>query len=631
MFGQSRLPSSPRNTSRFVLFGLLMVLAVLSVYGHTLQSPFLFDDRGNIVHNGFLKIETLNRESLSYVLQAPHPSARRKLANLTFALNYVWCGLETRCYHIVNIGIHSASALLAFSFFYQLLGVGWLGREYGSRRFWIAWAAAILWALHPINLNAVTYIVQRMTSMAGMFGLLALNCLLPARKSLREGWSWPFFLWSGGGIFFWVLGLLSKENLILLPLLILLTEVFLFRRGEFRFPWRFLLAFVALGIAWLAYFDLLNFLRLFGGYARRDFSLAERLLTQGRVLWHYVSLFVYPVADRFSLLYDYPVSRGWLRPSTTLPAVLGWFLSLGLAWKNRQNYPVFSWVVLWFLGGHLLESTILPLELVYEHRNYLPSISLSLGMVLAGVFLADRFSVARNARILFFCALLLIVGGGTYVRNLDYKDARTFYLRELKKFPESRRLRLNLAVTFNRMGEYSNGLALLQGLAKRYPQDITIQQNLFTFWSRVAGDEPKALNTLSRILNLIEEGNYNPREDSPALRRLALDLRRRGECPKALILIEKLLEDYSHYDSIWVMKGKCHGDLGDWHAARDAFHRALSLRPKDSAISFWYGKSLLEIGENNLACETLHRASQDPVRQNAAEMSKKLYRVECAE
>lgn len=618
-------------TFRFLFFGLLTVLAVLAVYGRTLQSPFLFDDHANIVQNGFLKIDTLNRDSIVYVLEAPHPSSRRKLANLSFAFNYLWCGLETRCYHIVNIGIHAASSILAFVFFFQLLGTGWLGRKYGNQRFGVAWAAAMLWAVHPININAVTYIVQRMTSMAGMFGLLSLNCWLPARKSFREGWNWQFLGWSGGGILFWVLGLLSKENLILLPLLILVTEVFLFRRGEFRVPWRFLLVFAALGIAWLVYFDLLDFWRLLGGYARRDFTLKERLLTQGRVLWHYISLFVYPVADRFSLLYDYPVSRGWLRPLTTLPAVLGWLLLLAFAWKNRQKYPVFCWAILWFLGGHLLESTILPLELIYEHRNYLPGLSLSLGMVLAGVLIADRFSVGGKARILVLCALLLIVGGSTYVRNLDYKDARTFYLRELEKFPESRRLRLNLAVTFNRMGEYANGLALLQDLATRYPQDITIQQNLFTFWSRVAGDEPKALNTVSRIMNLIEEGHYNPREDSPALRRLARDLRRRGECQKALVLIEKLLEDFSHYDSLWVMKGKCLGDLEDWRAAKESFHRALSLRPEDSAISFWYGKSLLETGEKELGCQILFRASKDPVRQNAAEMSKKLYGEECSE
>ena len=622
----------PPTTSsfRFFLFGMLAVLAILTVYGHTLQSPFLFDDESNIVQNGFLKIDTLDRDSIAYVLEAPHPSARRKLANLTFALNYVWCGLEPYCYHLVNIGIHAASAVLAFSFFYQLLGVGWLGRRYGPRRFGIAWAAAMLWALHPIQLNAVTYIVQRMTGMAGMFGLMALNCWLLARKAGRKG---PpvsrVFLWSGGALLFWFLGIMSKENLILLPLMILGTEAFLFRRGEFRVPWRFILVFVVLGIAWLAYFDLLRFWKLLGGYARRDFTLTERLLTQGRVLWHYISLFVYPVADRFSLLYDFPVSRGWLRPPTTLPAVLGWFLVPAFAWISRKKYPVFLWVVAWFLCGHLLESTILPLEIIYEHRNYLPSLSLSLGMVLGGVFLADRFSLGVWPRVAVLCTFLLIVGGATYIRNLDFKDARTFYLNELEKFPESRRLRLNLAVTFNRMGDYSNGLALLQDLARRHPRDITIQQNLFTFWSEVAGDEPRAMDTLSRIMTLMEDGHYDAREDSPALRRLARHLRQRGEYQKAIVLIEKLLEDYSHFDSLWVMKGKCHGDLGDWRAARDAFRRALSLRPEDSAILFWYGKSLLEIGKKKAGCETLRRASRDRVRQNAAEMSQKLYEEKC--
>jgi tetratricopeptide (TPR) repeat protein len=615
---------------RFFLFGSFLILAVVAVYSQTLHGPFLFDDQSNIVNNTFLKIEELNRDTIAYVLKAPHPSARRKLANLTFAINYLWCGLETHCYHLVNIGIHAISGILAFGFFYQLLGVGWIGCKYGPRRFRMAWVAAMLWVLHPINLNAVTYIVQRMTSMAGMFGLFSLNCWLLSRKSAIARMTPQSVAWGSAGFLFWLAGIFSKENLILLPLMILSTEFILFRRDKIRVPRRILLVFVAMTSACI-FIGLWRFWEFFDLYDIRNFTPVERLLTQSRVLWHYVSLFLYPVTDRFSLLYDFPISRGWLRPPTTLLAVLGWFLVSVFAWINRKKYPVLLWVFAWFFCGHLLESTILPLEIIYEHRNYLPSLAFSLGMVFCGVLLADRVSLGSQTQMAVCCAFLLIVGSATYTRNLDFEDAQTFYARELEKFPESRRLRLNLAIAYNRMGQYDDGFPLLRELAEEYPRDVTILQNLFVFFAEIAANEERSNEILTRILALIEDGYYTAGDDSVAVNNLARYFYNKGDFSTAIVLTDKLIENHSNIDSLWVFKGNCHAQMNEWKAARNAFKKALSLKPDDYAIFFLYGRSLIHTGAVEDGCRQLRRASLDPVHRDTAEKSKKLFSEVCDE
>lgn len=620
---------APAASLRTVAFAGLLTAAVLAVYLNALHGPFLFDDHVNIVRNGFLRIDQLTPDTAAHVWNAPHPSRRRKLSNFTFALNYLGCGLEPHCYRLVNIGIHAFSALLAFAFFSQALDVEWLRNRFGSRRFWIAWGAAALWALHPINLNAVTYIVQRMTSLAGMFGLLSLNCWLLARRTNR--WCPRAFGWGAAAFFFWGVGILAKENLILLPLMALATEALLFRRGVFRLPWRFFIWFGLAIAAWMVLVDQGRVWQVFDLYAEKDFTLVERLLTQARVLWHYVSLFLAPLPDRFALLYDFPISRGVLRPPSTLFALTGWVLILGLAIRNRRKRPLFSWTVFWFLVGHLLESTILPLEIIYEHRNYLPSLSLSLGIVLAGAFGMERLTLDRRLQAGLLACVLLAVGSATGIRNQDYRDVFTFYKREIEKFPDFPRLRLNLAIAYQRAGRYEEGFQLLRALVRDYPDDVTILQNWYVFWSSVVEDPERADAVLGRILRLITSHRYDPKTDAPAIRNLARRLKQIGRHQTAIGLWEMLLETYPGMDSIWFQRGLSFMELGEWEAARDSFETAWSLNPGDPAIGYRYGQSLLRTGAMEKGCDLLRRTAMDSVRQNIAQQSQKLYQEQCGD
>lgn len=627
--------------SRNICLLVLLVLSIATVYGNTLDGPFLFDDIPNIVQNGFLKIDSLNWDTLKWVWEGKHPSRLRKIPNLTFALNYLSCGFSPYCYHLTNIAIHCISTLLAWWFFFQLLGVGWLKEKFGQNRLWISWFGAMIWGLHPLQINAVTYIVQRMTSMAGLFGLFSLNCMLRARRHFLEAPSnkVKFILWLILSALGWFLGLLCKENLLILPFLALGTEAFLFRRGEFRLPAR------AIGVAGLGILLVMIFYMpmerigvVFSGYERRDFNALERLLTQSRVLWHYLSLFVFPASERFALLYEYPISRGLISPATTLPSVISWiFLSIVL-WRKRASHPILCWVFFWYLAAHSMESSIIPLELIFEHRNYLPSLSLAFGTILSIILFFQYFSKKFSAsillndprtQVLLGLGLLFILGTGTYVRNMDYADSITFYRAELEKFPKSKRLRLNLALELNKQGKFGEGGARLKKLVEEYPDDITYLQNWLNFLVRVAGEYEKATDIYGRISRIIEEGRYDHHKDSRALKNLAVYFMDTQEYEKAIYLLDVLLKDYPMYESLWFKKGVCHARMEEWGKAEESFSEGHRLNPGDFPLMYWLGKSLIKMGKKSEGCALVKRAGEDPVREDALQTSQELFQLEC--
>jgi tetratricopeptide (TPR) repeat protein len=244
--------------------------------------------------------------------------------------------------------------------------------------------------------------------------------------------------------------------------------------------------------------------------------------------------------------------------------------------------------------------------------------------------LLDKSGVKPLWQLCFLVFFLLVVGSATYARNLDYRTAKAFYQAELRKFPELPRLRLNLAIIHNREGEYREGFSLLRGLVRDYPNDVTILQNWYVFWSIVAKDRARAQTVLARILDLVESGRYSRKLDAPAIRNLALQLKKEGNYRGAIQFLDVLLRDYPKMDSLWVLRGRCFGRLDRWEAARESFERASAFAPQDPAIQFWLGKSHLETGAAQKGCQFLQRAALTPFRQDVAEKSKNLFQERCS-
>jgi len=613
---------------RHFIFAAILISATAAVYSSTLHSPFVFDDYANIVNNGFIRAETFSKEDMLRVWNAPHPNRNRALVHLSFALNYLWGEYDPAGYHLVNIGIHICCGLLAALLFFLILQTGWLKDFYKEKASWIAWTAALIWVLHPIQINSVTYIVQRMNSMAMLFFLLAFNAWMGVRhywKQRRLLFSLLFLVLTAVA---WTAGLLCKEHVIILPFLILVCEMFLFRKGEWKARWFIAIIPFAAGVL-LFFPETVKLSSVLSGYRHRDFTLAERLMTESGVLWHYVSLFYFPVAGRYGLFYDYPISRGLFSPPSTIISILAWGAVTVFALYRRKRWPVFSWMIAWFIVSHLIESTIIPLEIIFEHRMYLPSAGLALGSVLLCYALYSKYDKKSAVFFAVPVTVLLILGFSAYTRNLDFKDAETLYRSELQRFPNSYRIRMNLAVELNKKGEYEEGGRLLHELAQDFPEDIAVQQNLFYFLASVAEDAAGAEKVYQNIRRQIREGRCNVHRDSAALKNLASYFQNREQYEKAIEIYELLLTQFPGYDSLWYQKGLCHAGLQDWVSAEKSFGQALKLNPHDPPILYWYGKTLIRSGKKQEGCGMVLQAVSNPFDTHTSQIGRTLLDEEC--
>ncbi|RLQ23745.1 hypothetical protein DWB85_00910 [Seongchinamella sediminis] len=291
-----------------------------------------------------------------------------------------------------NLVVHLLCGVLVFVLAGQVLRrLG--GSAAGNNWQWVALLAAALWLLAPLHVSTVLYAVQRMAQFSTLFVLAGLVLYISRRESwAREtagaGQIVATSLWL---LLILTLAVFSKENGILLLWLIAVIEVTLFRG---MWGGRHSKVIHNLGILALAAPALLCILilllapeMLLAGYAGREFSLEERLLTQARLLWQYLYWLLVPNINQMGFQHDDIVlSTGLLAPLTTLFSLLAWAALIVAAWLLRIKAPLLLFAVLFYLVGHSMESSLWPLEMVYEHRNYLPSV---------GIFIAVAYYLSR--------------------------------------------------------------------------------------------------------------------------------------------------------------------------------------------------------------------------------------------
>lgn len=362
-----------------LIAGALLVI----IYWPGLQGGFFFDDGPSILVPEGVRLESLSLEAIhqAFLSGGSGPSGR-PVAQLSFALNHYFSGFDAFAFKATNLAIHLSCGFLVFSLALRLLTAA---APAASQRNILIAAGAVtaLWLLHPIQLLPVLHVVQRMTSLSALFLLAALLLHIHGReRGDRAGMAWLVLAWG----LFWPLAFLSKETGALFPAFALAWELVLRRRSCGKLD-LFARSFVVLAglfsLAGLAYVLSPSAQWLWSGYDLRAFSFVERLLTEGRVLWFYLGLIVAPRLEVLGLYHDdMVVSTALLSPWTTLPALLGLAGLVWLAWRVRTRAPLVAFGIAWFLIGHALESTVLPLEIAHEHRNYLPV----LGVLLAGAW-----------------------------------------------------------------------------------------------------------------------------------------------------------------------------------------------------------------------------------------------------
>jgi len=436
----------------------LLPLLVLAAYWQGLGGGFIFDDYPNIVDNTPLHVTGARwGDWLAAMLSSPASELKRPLAMLSFAINHYFTGLDPRPMKATNIAIHMLNALLVFALVRRLVRA--TARPGASERGsdWVALFASACWALHPINLMAVLFVVQRMEALSHTFVFIGLCLYASGReRQLRGLPGWTRIV--SGLVACTLLGLLSKESAVLLPLYALVVEAVIYRfqgpQGgkDRRLYWLFLAVLVLPAIAAVSW--LLPKAMAAGAFARRDFTLLQRLLTEPRVVLDYLHWTLLPNLGQLSLYHDdYVVSRGLLAPPWTLVALLAIPALLAFAWRARLRLPLLSVGLLWFFAAQLLTATIIPLELVFEHRNYFAS----LGVCLALAELLRRFGQTRSRQppaILLAGLLLLFYTGITALRAREWSDPAQFSQREALKHPGSPRATYERARVLIILGNY---------------------------------------------------------------------------------------------------------------------------------------------------------------------------------
>ena len=425
-----------------LLLLILGVLAAFLVYLPGLNGGFFFDDHPNIADNPSVKLGDLSWESFRSAWSGGTSGQfGRPVSQLSFALNFYFSGFSPFAFKLTNLIIHCLNGVLVFLLAYQLLdsirqrlNAGYVG----------VYAAllACAWLLHPIQLTSVLYAVQRMTSLSVFFILAGLVFHVMARRR-SDGWQGAAFLLIMAWGVCWPLSILSKETGVLLPGFVAAYELIIQRseRCQLDTTGRVFLVLSLIVLVGIIPYLASPFGQWFlSGYEIRSFSLVERLLTESRVIWAYLGWVAFPTLGSFALFHDdIVVSKSLTNPWSTLPALFGLFgLVLWVAFNSRR-FPLAAFGILWFLIGHSLESTFIPLELVHEHRNYLPLLGILLVPVAWLDNLAAKPGATRTLAISLVAATLAYLGFITAMRAEMYANQLIRTQIEAQFHPDSAR------------------------------------------------------------------------------------------------------------------------------------------------------------------------------------------------
>lgn len=458
--------------SWFVLAAILALGAL--AYTPGLHGPFLFDDTPNIIQpigawlagrTGWEQIVFGNASGLFH----------RPISNATFLANAAISGLAVLPFKLTNLAIHLICGALVYALLSRLLK---RDANLRTRAKPAALLVCALWLLHPMQVSTVLYVVQRMAQLSTLFMLVGLIVYVNGRLALLAGRTRI-------GAFQLLVAVpavtlaatLSKENGALLPLLCAIIELGYFRpEAGLRRPavikWFYLAFLLFPAIAAAYWFGIRH--PIAESYSGRLFTLGERLLTEARVLVDYMGALLWPRGPMLGVYTDdFTVSRSLLDPPTTLLALLALATLIAAAWWWRKRIPVFFTGMGLYLAGQAMESTIFPLQIYFEHRNYLPSFGFFLAAVGFGTWLFDRATVhttepRRAQRVITLgCGLLILaLSGATAARSYVWSSMDTIAEQGAHEHPQSMRAQLDYANSLRLQGRIKDTAAVFDHMMR---------------------------------------------------------------------------------------------------------------------------------------------------------------------
>ncbi|NNP73973.1 hypothetical protein A7P53_15425 [Acinetobacter defluvii] len=447
---------------KYIVLYIIFLGFVFLIYMPGLNGLFIFDDYPNLEYLGnYGDINTLDKAK-NFIFSGFSGPTGRPISFASFLLNDNAWPSVAYSFKYINLMIHLLNGVLLFWSTLLLL------RNYNykeQKAVWIALVASGIWLLHPYFVSTTLYVVQRMAQLATLFTLIGIVGYLKARLFLAYKPLKAYFYMAISIGLCTILATYSKENGALLPLLVLVIE-FCNPDKQNRpiWQWRALCLWLPSCAVLYLIFREINFADNI--WPNRNFNQVERLYSEARIVTEYLfNLFIPQIEGRGLYQDGFVVSKSLLQPITTLYSII--FLS-GLALSAfvlKPKYPLFSLAVLFFFTAHLMESTVLGLELYFEHRNYLAALFLFLPIASALYWLKSK--IEPKLVYLIVLIILSILSFFTYERAKLWGNTEQLLLYWAKNSPTSPRAQSEIANYYTKQGDIlKSNQHLEQSLAK---------------------------------------------------------------------------------------------------------------------------------------------------------------------
>jgi len=555
-----------RSEHALIAAGLLLVLT-FAAYSNTFHSDFHFDDSHHIVKNQHIRdmgnIPRFFTDTSMATYYTDQKSGYRPMTYVTFAVDYALSGYETWSYHLTNMLLHLISAFMVYLIAGAVLRVS--GRDDPLP---LALTAAMLFALHPIETSAVTYISGRAVLLAGMSYLAAFYFFVRSRTG-RGGAGVGPYVWTAISVLFYFAGLLSKEMAVSLPVMCIAYDIIFTARGNGSRSIKTWLCYPLYGGALAAYLLIRRAVAGFVASPEQPISVGDYLMSEAKAALLYLRLLILPINQNAD--YDLPVT---VSPDIIVALSLIFILCvLYVLYRIGRKNPAAAFFGLWFFVTLAPESSFIPIsDIAVEYRLYLPSVGFVLfAAITVDGLLIDRKTV-RKALVAFLLVMLFIL---TSSRNTVWATERTLWADVVKKSPYSARAHSNLGAALVNEKRYDEGIS-----------ELTKTLEIDSFFGQVYA----VYNSLG--ICYLETGRYD----------MALD-----EFERAVRIYPGFVEAYANM-------GMVHFKQGRYEEAVDAFRTAEKLNPGYSRVHLMAGKSYRKLGRLVEAAGEMEVAAQGAPR-----------------
>lgn len=573
----------------FNIFSFLVITIVaILAYSNTFNSSFQFDDGAHIKENA--KIRNFDNYTTAKFWKNV---GKRPLSIYTVALNFKWGELDVRGYHIFNLLIHILTGIFAYLLTLEILSLHYFRKKsIQKQKYYIALFTGLIMIAHPLQTQAVTYIIQRMTSMAGMFYIASVFLYVKGRKSYFNTGKWvPMAIYIVAAGLAGLFALMSKQNAVTFPIAWLLVELFFVRDKDGKIYKKYLAAFIfilALGIGYALY--------KYG--MPREISKIRRdhyLFTQFKVVSKYIQLMFLPINQNLDHWFPFSTRLG-SKELLGLGFILAWF---GAAAALYKKHRIVSFGIIWFFLTISVESSIIPIrDAIFEHRVYLPLY----GFALAISYLGMIFISKKNQKyaIITMSVVVVILAALAFNRNTVWKTKYSLWSDVVEKSPQRERAWYWLASAYMDMQDKPRALEAYDRSVKCNP-NFDMAYNARGTLRKELGDEKGAMSDYNKAIKL------KPKYAKAYYNRGILNAKMKNY-DKAIADYNKAIKYNYRAHSAYYNRANSKMKSGKYEAALADYDIALKKHPKYDMAYYNRGLTYAKLKDHNKAIKDINKA-----------------------